>query len=56
MVEVPVFEEKIVYQKVEVPKEVLKREIVHVPLWTNDPELLKKKFDPSDLNDKKINK
>lgn len=52
-VEVPVVEEKIVYQKVEVPKEVLKREIVHVPLWTNDPELLKKKFDTSELNNKK---
>jgi hypothetical protein len=31
-----------------VPKEVVKREIVHVPLWTQDPDLLSKKFDPSE--------
>ena len=47
-VEKPVYEEKIVYQKIEVPKEVVKREIVHVPLWTQDPDLLSKKFDPSE--------
>lgn len=41
-VEKPVYEEKIVYKTVEVPKEVTKKEIVHVPLWTQDPELLKK--------------
>ncbi len=46
-VEKPVYEEKIVYQKIEVPKEVVRREIVHVPLWTQDPDLLSKKFDPS---------
>jgi len=49
-VEKPVYEEKIVYQKIEVPKEVVKREIVHVPLWTQDPDLLSKKFDPSDTS------
>ena len=43
----PVYEEKIVYQKVEVPKEVTRKEIVHVPLWTQDPDLLSKKLDPS---------
>jgi hypothetical protein len=47
-VEKPVYEEKIVYQKIEVPKEVVKREIVHVPLWTQDPDLLSKKFDLSE--------
>jgi hypothetical protein len=49
-VEKPVYEEKIVYQKIEVPKEVVKREIVHVPLWTQDPDLLSKKFDPSETS------
>ena len=49
-VEKPVYEEKIVYQKIEVPKEVVRREIVHVPLWTQDPDLLSKKFDPSDTS------
>ena len=43
----PVYEEKIVYQKVEVPKEITRKEIVHVPLWTQDPDLLSKKLDPS---------
>lgn len=46
-VEKPVYEEKIVYQKVEVPKEVTRKEIVHVPLWTQDPDLLSKQIDPS---------
>ena len=49
-VEKPVYEEKIVYQKIEIPKEVVKREIVHVPLWTQDPDLLSKKFDPSETS------
>jgi len=34
--------EKIVYQKVEIPKEVIRKEIVYVPLPTDDNELLKK--------------
>ncbi len=45
IVEKPVVEEKIVYQKVEVPKEVVKKELVHVPLWTQDPDLIGKKID-----------
>ena len=45
IVEKPVVEEKIVYQKVEVPKEVVKKELVHVPLWTQDTELIGKKID-----------
>ena len=45
IVEKPVIEEKIVYQKVEVPKEVVKKELVHVPLWTQDPDLIGKKID-----------
>tara|TARA_B110000503_G_scaffold2450_1_gene3253 strand:+ start:1014 stop:2813 length:1800 start_codon:yes stop_codon:yes gene_type:complete len=34
--------EKIVYEKVEVPKEVVRKEIVYVPLPTDDNELIKK--------------
>ncbi len=34
--------EKIVYHRVEVPKEVVQKELVYVPLPTNNPELLKK--------------
>ena len=34
--------EKIVYEKVEVPKEVIRKEIVYVPLPTDDESLLKK--------------
>lgn len=41
-VEKPVVEEKIVYQKVEVPKEIIKKVYVHVPFPTDDPEILKK--------------
>jgi len=48
IVDRPIVEEKIVYQKVEVPKEVTRKEIVHVPLWTQDPDLLNKKYDISD--------
>ena len=48
IIERPVVEEKIVYQKVEVPKEVTRKEIVHVPLWTQDPDLLNKKYDISE--------
>ena len=54
IIEKPVYEEKIVYQKVEVPKEVTRKEIVHVPLWTQDPELLGKKIDIN--NDTQIKK
>jgi hypothetical protein len=54
IIEKPVYEEKIVYQKVEVPKEVTRKEIVHVPLWTQDPELLGKKIDIN--NDSQIKK
>ena len=36
-VDVPV--EKIVVQ--EVPVEVIKKEVVHVPIYTNDPDLIK---------------
>ena len=57
IIEKPVYEEKIVYQKVEVPKEVTRKEIVHVPLWTQDPELLGKKIDITTENEiKKKNK
>ena len=55
-VEVPVFEEKIVYQRIEIPKETIKKEIVHVPLWTQDPDLLKKKFDPVSYEENKKKK
>ena len=48
IVDRPVYEEKIVYQTVEVPKEVTRKEIVHVPLWTQDPDLLNKKIDLTD--------
>ena len=48
IVDRPVYEEKIVYQTVEVPKEVTRKEIVHVPLWTQDPDLLNKKIDFTD--------
>ena len=34
--------EKIVYEKVEVPKEVVRKELVYVPLPTDDEELIKK--------------
>ena len=34
--------EKIVYEKVEVPKEVVRKEMVYVPLPTDDENLLKK--------------
>ena len=42
IIEKPVIEEKTVFQKVEVPKEVIRKEIVHHPLWTDDPDILKK--------------
>ena len=34
--------EKIVYEKVEVPKEVIRKELIYVPLPTDDEELIKK--------------
>jgi hypothetical protein len=34
--------EKIVYEKVEIPKEVVRKEMVYVPLPTDDVELLKR--------------
>ena len=43
IVEKPVIREKLVYETVEVPKETIRREVVHHPLWTDDPELLSKK-------------
>ena len=43
IVEKPVIREKLVYETVEVPKETIRREVVHHPLWTDDPELLNKK-------------
>ena len=52
IIEKPVVEEKIVYQKIEVPKETVKRELVHVPLWTQDPALIRKKVDISDFQEK----
>jgi hypothetical protein len=54
IVEKPVIEEKIVYQRVEVPKEIIKKEIVHHPLWTDDPDILKKEpfTIPKDKNKK----
>ena len=46
--------EKIVYEKVEVPKEVIRKEIVYVPLPTDDNELLKKgPFSAPDYDKKK---
>ncbi len=45
--------EKIVYEKVEVPKEVIKKEMVYVPLPTDDEELLKKGPFTKDENKKK---
>ncbi|MBD1145896.1 hypothetical protein IDH13_03255, partial [Pelagibacterales bacterium SAG-MED34] len=52
IIEKPVVEEKIVYQKIEVPKETVKRELVHVPLWTQDPALISKKVDISNFQEK----
>ena len=52
IVEKPVIEEKIVYQKVEVPKEVIKKELVHVPLWTQDPGLIDRKIDIPETQEK----
>lgn len=50
--EVPV--EKVI--RVEVPVEIIKKEIVHVPLYTNDKSLLtlatNEKFNPKDLEEK----
>jgi hypothetical protein len=31
--------DKVVYQ--EVPKEVVRKEVIHVPIYTNDPDLIK---------------
>ena len=45
--------EKIVYEKVEVPKEVIKKEMVYVPLPTDDEELLKRGPFKQDDKDKK---
>ena len=46
--------EKIIYEKVEVPKEVVRKEIVYVPLPTDDEELLKKgPFKPDEKDKKK---
>ena len=46
--------EKIVYEKVEVPKEVVRKELVYVPLPTDDEELLKRgPFTPVDKDKKK---
>ncbi len=49
--EVPI--EKVI--RVEVPVEIIKKEIVHVPLYTNDKSLLKlatnEKFDPKDIEE-----
>jgi|TARA_B100002003_G_scaffold175324_1_gene163188 hypothetical protein len=39
--EVPV--DKVAFK--EVPVEVVKREVVHIPVYTNDPSLLGKKFE-----------
>ena len=50
IIEKPVVEEKIVIQKVEVPKEVEKKVFVHVPFPTDDPEVIKK--GPMIYNDK----
>ena len=52
IIEKPIIEEKIVYQKVEVPKEVVKKELVHVPLWTQDPDLVGKKIEISEMENK----
>ncbi len=46
--------EKIIYEKIEVPKEVIRKEIVYVPLPTDDNELLKKgPFTAPDYDKKK---
>lgn len=53
--EVPV--EKVI--RVEVPVEIIKKEIVHVPLYTNDKSLLtlanNEKFDPKDIEEPSTN-
>jgi hypothetical protein len=54
IVEKPVVEEKIIYQKVEVPKEIERKIFVHVPFPTDDPEVIKK--GPMIYNDKDIDK
>ena len=43
IVEKPVVEEKIVYQKVEVPREIIKKVYVHVPFPTDDQEIFKER-------------
>jgi len=53
IIEKPVIEEKIIIKEVEVPKEIetLRKEIVYVPLPTDDEELLKKgPFNASDYD------
>ena len=42
IIEIPVVKEKIVYQKVEVPKEIIKKIYVHVPFPTDDQNIIKK--------------
>ena len=44
IIEKPIVEEKIIIKEVEIPKEIetIKKEIVYVPLPTDDEELLKK--------------
>ena len=50
IVEKPVIQEKIIEKEIEVPKQIEKKVYVHVPLPTDDPEILKK--GPVVYNDK----
>ena len=50
IVEKPVIQEKIIEKEIEVQKQIEKKVFVHVPLPTDDPEILKK--GPVVYNDK----
>ena len=54
IVEKPVIQERIVEKEIEVPKQIEKKIFVHVPLPTDDPEVIKK--GPIIYNDKDIDK
>ena len=53
IIEKPIYQDRIVHVDREVPKETIVKEMVYVPLPTDDPELLKKgPFKANDYNDK----
>ena len=54
IIEKPVIQEKIVEKEIEVPKQIEKKIFVHVPLPTDDQEVIKK--GPIIYNDKDIDK